>query len=186
MRSLLTKDPRPKSDREVNIITSIPSEQEDAQKLKSPSEANQPNDLHDPKTMNSHDTVQLLESFQKMKAEEQRLVELKQKILAKQYDLQNALAKEMEKMKAKIANLASEIPELENKTQKLGDALGMDNFNEDLLPKMDSPLPVTKEDEALPDCVGLINCSKPEKCLNYDSCLKNYVAAEIRNEIPRL
>jgi len=82
--------------------------------------------------------------------------------------------------------LASEIPELENKTQKLGDALGMDNFNEDLLPKMDSPLPVTKEDEALPDCVGLINCSKPEKCLNYDSCLKNYVAAEIRNEIPRL
>jgi predicted ribosome quality control (RQC) complex YloA/Tae2 family protein len=184
MRGLLVKDLRSDSDLEANITTSTPSGQENAQKLKSPGEAKQLDYLQGVKKMDNSDILQLLESFQKMRAEEQRLVELKQKILAKQYDLQNALAKEMEKMKAKIANLASEIPELENKTHKLGEALGMDNYSEDQLPKMDSPSPITKE--VLPDCVGLINCAKPEKCLNYDSCLKNYVAAEIRNEIPRL
>ena len=119
-----------------------------------------------------------------MRAEEQRLVELKQQILIKQQDLQNILVKEMEKMKAKIANLSSEIPDLQNKTQKLGEALSIDNSSKDLLPKMNSPT-LSKEDEALPECVGLINCAKPEKCQNYDSCLKNYVAAEIRNEVSK-
>jgi hypothetical protein len=91
----------------------------------------------------------------------------------------------MEKMKTTIANLSSEIPELQNKTQKLGEALGVNNSNQDLLPKTNSQTPITKGIETLPDCVGLINCSKPEKCQNYDSCLKNYVAAEIRNEVSK-
>jgi len=135
VRSLLIKDPHPNSDREANKVASIPSEQENTQKLKSPEEAKQLDDLHVAETTNNSDILQLLESFQKMRAEEQRLVELKQQILIKQQDLQNTLIKEMEKMKAKIANLASEIPDLQNKTQKLGEALSIDNSSEDLLPR---------------------------------------------------
>ena len=89
-------------------------------------------------------------------------------------------------MKATIANLTVEIPELENKTHKIGEALGINNYNEDATPKTNSSPPNTKGDEALPDCVGLVNCSKPEKCDNYDSCIRNYVVAEMRNEVLRL
>lgn len=185
--SLIVKDPpRPNSHREANKIASIPSEQENTQKLKSPQEAEQPDYLQTAKTVNNSDMFQLLESLQKMRAEEKRLLELKQQILTKQRDLKDALVKEMEKMKASIADLTSEIPDLESKTQKLGEALGIDSCNKDVLPKMNIPTPITKDDEDLPECVGLMNCSKPEKCPNYDSCVKNYVTAEIRNEIPRL
>jgi len=186
MVSLLAKDKSQNIHREANKITSIPSEQENTQKLKSPTEITQVDYLDAAKTVNNSDILQLLDSFQKMRAEEQRLVELKQQILTKQHDLEDTLVKEMEKMKATIANLTSEIPDLEKKTQKLGEALGIDNSSEDQSPKMNSPTPTTKGGENLPDCVGLINCSKPEKCNNYDSCIKNYVAAEIRNEVPRL
>ena len=125
MVSLLNKDPH--QHREANKTVTIPNEQENTQKLKSPQETKQLDHLEVEETMNNPDTLQLLESYQKMKAEEQRLIEQKQQILAKQQDLQNTLLKEIEKMKAKIANLSSEIPELENKTQKLGEALGIDN-----------------------------------------------------------
>ena len=188
MRSPLIRDPRPESYREANKTASIPipSVQENAHNLKSPEEAKQLDHLDAAKTVNNSDILQLLESFQKMRAEEQRLVEQKQQLLTKQQNLQNTLVKEMEKMKATITNLTTEIPELEKKTQKLGEALGIDSGSEDPLLKANSSTPVIKGDEALPDCAGLINCSKPEKCDNYDSCLKNYIAAEIRNEVPRL
>ena len=129
MVSLLAKDPHQNPHRETNKTPSNPNEQENAQKLKSPPEVKQPDYLQIAQTTGNSDTLQLLESYQKMKAEEQRLIELKQQILTKQQDLQNTLLKEMDKMKATIANLNSEIPELENKTQKLGEALGIDNRN---------------------------------------------------------
>jgi hypothetical protein len=184
--SLLNKETRQNSHRETNKNTPTTSIQENPQKIESPVEAKQLDHLDVEKTMNNSNILQLLESFQKIRAEEQRLVELKQQELIKQQNLQDTLIKEMEKMKASIANLTSEIPDLQKKTQKLGEALGIDASNEDPLPKMNSPTPITKEDENLPGCVGLANCSKPEKCNSYDSCIKNYVAAEIRNEIPRL
>ena len=182
----LIKEPRQNPHKEANKTTPIPSNQENAQKPKSPEEAKQLDHPDVEKNMNNSDILQLLESYQKMKAEEQRLVEQKQQLLTKQQNLQEALVKEMEKKKATITNLTTEIPELQKKTQKLQEALGIDNGSEDQLLKMNSTMPVTKGDEALPDCVGLINCSKPEKCNRYDSCIKNYVAAEIRNEVPRL
>lgn len=184
--SLMVKDARQNSHKEANKAASVPSEQENAPKLKSPAEAKQLDHQDVEKTMNNSDILQLLESFQKMRAEEQRLVELKQQILVKQNDLQSILVKEMEKMKASIANLNSEIPDLQKKTQKLGEALGVDKCSEDSLSKVNAAVPSTKEDEDHPDCIGLINCPKPEKCDSYDACVKNYVAAEIRNEVPRL
>ena len=186
MRSLLAKEQNGDSYQEDIIVASIQSEHEAAQKLKSSGEAKLLDNVNASKTVNNSDILQLLQFFQEMRAEEQRLFEKKQQLTAKQLDLQSTLVKEMEKMKVSIANLNSEIPELENKIQKLGDALGLANGGEAHLPKMSSPLSIPEGDETLPDCIGLINCSKPENCLNYDSCLKNYVAAEIRNEVPRL
>jgi hypothetical protein len=129
MVSLLNKESRQNTHREATITTSIPSEQENTQKTKSPEEAKQQDYLNDTETIHNSDTLQLLESYQKMKAEEQRLIEQKQQILTKQQDLQNTLLKEMEKMKTTIANLTSEIPDLQNKTQKLEEAIGIDNCN---------------------------------------------------------
>ena len=129
MVSLLAKDPHQNPHRETNKTASVPSELENAQKLKLPTEVKQPDFLQDAKNIGNSDTLQLLDSYQKMKAEEQRLIEQKQQILTKQQDLQNTLLKEIEKMKTKIANLTSEIPELQNKTQKLQETLGIDNSN---------------------------------------------------------
>lgn len=186
MRSLLAKEQHGDSYGEENIVASIPNDQEAAQKFKLSGGAKQLDNVNVAETVNNSETLQLLQSFQKMREEEQRLIEQKQHLLTKQFNLQSALVKQMEKMKASIVNLNSEIPELENKIQKLEETLGLPNGTEAQLPNMNSRLSIPEGDEALPDCVGLINCSKPEKCLNYDSCLKNYVAAEIRNEIPRL
>lgn len=122
VRSLLVKEQH----REENIVTSIPNEPESTEKPKSTGEAKQLSNLQPAKVTNNPDLTELLESYQNMKAEEHRLTEQKQQLLIKQHDFQSALVKEMEKMKATIANLNSEIPELENKTRKLGEALGKD------------------------------------------------------------
>jgi len=113
---------------EVNIISSIQSEQENPQGSKAPEETEQMDDLQFDKLPNSSDVLELLNSFQKMRTEEQRLLEIKQQLLAQQHGLQNKLIKEIEKKKATIANLTSEIPDLQKRTQKLGDALGVDIY----------------------------------------------------------
>lgn len=186
MRSLLAKEQHGDSYGEETIVASIANDQEAAQKLKLSGGAKQLDSVNVAETVGNSEILQLLQSFQKMREEEQRLIEQKQHLLTKQLDLQSALVKQMEKMKASIVTLNSEIPELENKILKLEEALGLPNGAEAQLPKISPHLSIPEGDEVLPDCIGLINCSKPEKCLNYDSCLKNYVAAEIRNEIPRL
>ena len=126
MRSLLAKEQHGDSYQEDTIVASIQGEHETAQKLKPSGEVKQLDNMNVAITVNNSDMLQLLQSFQKMRAEEQRLFEKKQQLVAKQLDLQSTLVKEMEKMKASIANLNSEIPELENKTRKLGEALGKD------------------------------------------------------------
>ena len=42
------------------------------------------------------------------------------------------------------------------------------------------------EAKSLHDCVGLFNCSEPEKCSDYKECLRKYLTAELRNETLRL
>jgi hypothetical protein len=75
------------------------------------------------KLSSDSDVSELLTSFQKMRLEEQRLLETKQQLLSKQNDLRNKLLKEIEKTKEAIANLTSELPDLQNKTKLLGEAL---------------------------------------------------------------
>ena len=72
--------------------------------------------------------VDLLATFNKMKTEEQRLLGLKHQMLTQQNELQNTLIKEIEKKKAAIATLVSEIPDLQKENQKLGELLSIDIY----------------------------------------------------------
>ena len=72
--------------------------------------------------------VDLLATFNKMKTEEQRLLGLKHQMLTQKNELQNTLIKEIEKKKAAIATLVSEIPDLQRENQKLGELLGIDIY----------------------------------------------------------
>ena len=86
--------------------------------------------------------------------------------------------------KATDANLISEIPDLEIGKNHLGQALGGDIHNKIQAPKINSPALVDAQVQpALQECIGLLSCSKPEKCRNYEPCLKKYLSAEMRNEI---
>jgi hypothetical protein len=64
-----------------------------------------------------------------MKTEEQALLEQKQRLVATEQNLHNKLVKEMEKRKATIANLISEITDLQNRTKQIGEELGIDINN---------------------------------------------------------
>jgi TRAP-type mannitol/chloroaromatic compound transport system substrate-binding protein len=123
MRELLKKNPETQTDNTI----SIQSTQEIPQESKLQKQIEQI-DYPENIDLQKAPISELLESYQKMKAEEQRLLDIKQEILTKQKDLQSELAKEIEKKKMAIANLISEIPSLQNKTQKLGEALGIDIY----------------------------------------------------------
>jgi len=123
MRELLKKNPETQTDNTI----SIQSTQEIPQGSKLQKEIKQI-DYPENIDLQKAPVSELLESYQKMKAEEQRLLDIKQEILTKQNDLQSELTKEIEKKKMAIANLISEIPSLQNKTQKLREALGIDIY----------------------------------------------------------
>jgi hypothetical protein len=130
------------------------------------------------------DVLDFLAFFQKISVEEQRLLEIKQQMLEKQRDLQNRLVKEIERKKIMIANLTSEISDFQNRIQQLGQALGGNIYDKPQPPKINSPIPYNTELlKTLPECIGLLRCIKPENCRNYESCLNNYMTAEIRNEV---
>jgi hypothetical protein len=78
---------------------------------------------------NSSNDLDLLVSLQKMKTEEQALLEQKQRLVATEQSLHNKLVKEMERRKATIANLISEITDLQNRTKQIGEELGIDINN---------------------------------------------------------
>ena len=73
--------------------------------------------------------LDLLTSLQKMKTEEQALLEQKQRLVATEQNLHNKLVKEMERKKTTIANLISEITDLQNRTKQLEEALGIEIYN---------------------------------------------------------
>ena len=123
MRDIFKKD----LDLETNKTTSTPNAQETSQAPESPQTTEEPEEIDYPQfeePTNAPDVLDLLASFQKMKTEEQKLLEIKKQILTKQQDLQNKLIKEIEKKKTTIANLTSEIPDLQNTCKQLGQALG--------------------------------------------------------------
>ena len=123
MRELLRKNP----DIETDNMISIQSNQEIPQGPEIPEEIKQINYPETEELQNAQ-VSDLLASFQKMKADEEKLLEIKQQILTQQNDLQKELIKEIAKKKMLIANLVSEIPDLQNKTQQLGQVLGIDIY----------------------------------------------------------
>ena len=74
---------------------------------------------------NAPDVLDLVASFQKVKTEEQELLETKEDLLAKERDLQSKLAKEIDKKKIAIDVLKSEIQNLENRCKEMAQALGI-------------------------------------------------------------
>jgi hypothetical protein len=78
---------------------------------------------------NSINDLDLLTSLQKMKTEEQALLEQKQRLVATEQNLHNKLVKEIERKKTTIANLTAEITDLQNRTKQLEEALDIDIYN---------------------------------------------------------
>jgi hypothetical protein len=133
------------------------------------------------------DVSDLLTSYREIRAEEQRLLEIRQQTLSKQNDLKNKLIKAIEKRKASITNLTSEIAYLNNRNLLLEQALDSNIHNKTPTSKTNSSvIDDTKIPNNPPECIGLLKCQKPEECKNYESCLEEYLAAEMRNDILKL
>ena len=112
----------------MHIAIKKNGEQENSQLPNNPGNFKQADNPKLEKLSSDSDVSELLVSFQKIKLEEQRLLETKQQLLTKQNDLRSKLLREIEKTKAAIANLTSELPDLENKTKLLGEALDIHAF----------------------------------------------------------
>jgi hypothetical protein len=74
---------------------------------------------------NSINDLDLLTSLQKMKTEEQALLEQKQRLVATEQNLHNKLVKEIERKKTTIKNLKTEILDHINKCEELSQVLGV-------------------------------------------------------------
>ena len=74
---------------------------------------------------NSINDLDLLTSLQKMKTEEQALIEQKQRLVATEQNLHNKLVKEMERKKIAIKNLKTEILDHINRCEELSQVLGV-------------------------------------------------------------
>ena len=71
----------------------------------------------------SIDDLDLLASLQKIRTEEQELLEQKRRLLATEQDLRSKFVNEIEKEKTAISNLKAEISDLQNRCKKLSQAL---------------------------------------------------------------
>ena len=112
----------------LHIVLKKNGELEDSQESSTPVDSKQADNPKFEKLSSDSDVSELLASFQKMRLEEQRLLETKQQLLSKQNDLRNKLLREIEKTKIAIANLTSELPDIQNKTKLLGEALDIHAF----------------------------------------------------------
>ena len=74
---------------------------------------------------NSINDLDLLASLQKMKTEEQALLEQKQRLVATEQNLHNKLVKEMERKKIAIKSLKTEILGHINRCEELSQVLGV-------------------------------------------------------------
>ena len=119
----LRKDPDEGSDK----LTSIPKAKTMPQKLETPQtidRSQQTDSLQIAGSPNTINDLDLLASLQKMKTEEQALLEQKQRLLATEQNLHSKLIKEMDKKKTAINSLRTEIIERINRCDKLSQALG--------------------------------------------------------------
>ena len=92
--------------------------------LQTPEGTKQIDPLPIAESSNSINDLDLLASLQKMKTEEQELLEQKQRLLATEQNLHSKLVKEIDKKKNAINNLKNEIPDLLNRCKELSQALG--------------------------------------------------------------
>lgn len=107
------------SDLELDKITST-------QKLETPQATDRSQQKDYPQfqeSSNSINDLDLLASLQRMNAEEQQLLENKQRLLAEEQNLRSKLVKKIDKKKAAINNLKTEIPDLINRCRELSQAL---------------------------------------------------------------
>jgi sulfur relay (sulfurtransferase) DsrC/TusE family protein len=122
---LFKKGPAP----ETNKITSVQNEQNMPQEPKTPETADKVDSPQVEELPNVPDVLDLSVSFQKMRTEEQELLETKQALLKTQQDLQSKLVKEIAKKKMAIDELKSEIPDIQNRCRQLGQVLGVDIYS---------------------------------------------------------
>ncbi len=97
------------------------------QKLETPQTTDRSKQKDYPQFQDSSSSINdldLLAALQKMKAEEQELLEQKQRLLATEQNLHSKLIKEMDKKKTAINNLKTEIPDIINRCNDLSQALG--------------------------------------------------------------
>ena len=91
--------------------------------LRAPEGTKQIDPLQIADSSNSINDLDLVASLQKMKTEEQALLEQKQRLLATEQNLHTKLVKEMDKKKTNINNLRTEIIDRINRCDKLSQAL---------------------------------------------------------------
>ena len=125
MLDLFKKDPAP----ETNKITSVQNEQNMPQGPKTPETTDKVDSPQAEEQPNAPDVLDTLASFQKMRTEEQELLEIKQGLLITQQYLQSKLVKEIDKKKLIIDELKSEIPDIQNRCKQLGQVLGVDIYS---------------------------------------------------------
>ena len=110
---------------ETNKITLVQNEQNKPQVSKTLETTDKTDRPQIEELTNAPDVLDMLASFQKMRTEEQELLEMKQGLLVMQQDLQSKLVKEIAKKKMAIDELKSEISTLQNRCKELAHALGI-------------------------------------------------------------
>jgi quinolinate synthase len=111
---------------ESEKMTSIPIVKTTPQKLETPQTTDryrQTDPLKFAEPSNSINGLDLVASLQKMKKEEQELLEQKQRLVATEQNLQGKLFKEVEKKKTAINNVKTEILDRVNRCKELSRAL---------------------------------------------------------------
>jgi hypothetical protein len=122
MADLFKKDPAS----ETIKITSIQNDQDMPQEPKTPGPTGKADIPPVEEQLDAPDISELSTSFQKMRTEEQELLEIKQALLKTQQNLQRKLVNEIDKKKMAINELRSEIPDIQNRCRQLAQMLGED------------------------------------------------------------
>jgi predicted transcriptional regulator len=97
----------------------------DVFKKNAPPESNeQVDNLQIDESPDTSGVLDLLLSLQEMSTKEQKLLEVKRRLMETQQDLQSKLIKKIEKKKTAVNDLISQIENLQNTSKQLSEALG--------------------------------------------------------------
>ncbi len=122
MLNSFKRDPDLESDK-ITLISKVNTM---PQKLETPQTTDRSQQIDYPQfqeSSNSINDLDLLPSLQRMKAEEQQLLENKQLLLVEEQNLRSKIVKEIDKKKTAINNLKTEISDLLNRCKELSQAL---------------------------------------------------------------